>query len=120
MFFNATTRTATTLRNTAIGAAATLIASVALAPALWAAPSNDVPSVTIKYDASHAATQEGALSLYAQLESAARQVCPNDRAGDLMYAGKVRQCQKQALDRAVSQIHERHLVEIATARSARG
>jgi UrcA family protein len=120
MTFEATTRTARILRNTAIGAAATLIASVALAPSLWAAPSDDVPSVIVKYDASKAATPDGALSLYAQLQYAARQVCPSDRAGDLMYAGTVRQCRKQALDRAVSQIHERHLVEIAAARSARG
>jgi UrcA family protein len=98
----------------AIGAAAALI------PAVHAAPAADVPSVVVKYDAQKAATERGALELYARLVYAARQVCPDPVMGDLSRLALVHQCQKDALNRAVGQIHERHLVEIAASRANQG
>ncbi|MFI4889374.1 MAG: UrcA family protein [Steroidobacterales bacterium] len=114
------TSSTTKIGMAALGAAAAWIATAALAPAAQAAPADDVPSVVIKYDANQAATERGALELYARLVYAARQVCPSDDTGNLARVALARQCQKDAVARAVNQIHERRLVEIAAARSSRG
>lgn len=102
------------------GAAAALISMAGLAPALYAAPSGEASRVVIKYDADQAATQSGALALYNRLDSAAHQVCPTEDSLQPQRARQARQCQREALDRAVTQIHTRRLVEIATARANRG
>jgi UrcA family protein len=104
---------------TLIGASATLITLAGLAPALSAAP-GAVPSVTVRYDASAANTDAGALELYGRLQFAARRVCPTDEGQPLQLVVRSRQCQQEALSRAVSQIHNRRLVEIAAARADRG
>jgi UrcA family protein len=107
-------------RTAAIGAAAALLIGAALIPSVHAAPAEDVPSVALKYDAQKAATERGAMELYARLVYAAREVCPIATMGDRSGEALVRRCQKEALKRAVSQIHERHLVEIAAKRENRG
>jgi UrcA family protein len=104
---------------TMIGAAVALIAIAGVATAQAGVP-DEVPSVTVKYDAVKADTERGALELYGRLMFAARQVCPNDDPQDLSRLTRARECQKDALARAVSQIHNRRLVEIAAARSNRG
>ena len=123
MNFNASTHIAKLKKIgkfTAIGAAATLIALSGLAPALHAAPSGEVAHVVVKYDADKAATESGALELYHRLSFAAREVCPSDSGHDINRMMLVRQCQKEALARAVGKINTRHLVEIAAARANRG
>jgi UrcA family protein len=105
---------------TAISATATLIVLSTLAPAVHAAPSDEVPQVVVKYDADKAATESGALELYKRLSFAAREVCPDDSVRDLHRVAQAHQCQKEALARAVSKVGSRHLVEIAAARANRG
>jgi UrcA family protein len=118
---NATSSRIVTIgKSLAAAAVATLLASAALSPAAYAATGDDVPSVIVKYDAVRAATERGALELYGRLVYAARRVCPSDIRTDLAGVAQAHQCQKEALARAVSQIHERHLVEIAAARSGLG
>jgi UrcA family protein len=104
---------------TLICASAALFAVAAIAPA-HSATSDAVPSVTLKYDAAKANTDSGALELYGRLAYAARQVCQGDVSQPVALLARSHQCQKDAVARAVSQIHNRRLVEIATARSNRG
>ncbi len=96
-----------------IGATATLITIGGLAPAIYAAPAGMTPRVVVKYDAAQAETQAGALELYNRLSNAAKDVCPSDAAGGANLEVMVKQCQREALARAVATIHTRHLVEIA-------
>jgi UrcA family protein len=104
---------------TLICATVALFAIAAITPAHSATP-GDAPSVTVKYDASKANTESGALELYGRLLYAARQVCPTDESQVLELVVKAHQCQKEAVAHAVSQVHNRRLVEIATAHSNRG
>jgi UrcA family protein len=104
---------------TLICATVALFAIAAIAPAHSATP-GEVPSVTVKYDASKANTESGAMELYGRLMFAARQVCPSDESQYLVLVVQSHQCQKEAVARAVSQLHNRRLVEIAAAHSNRG
>ncbi len=105
-----------------IGATATLIAIAGLAPAIYAAPAGEVSRVVIKYDADRAETESGALELYNRLSAAAWQVCPSpdDISMGLKSVRLARQCQQEALARAVAKVHTTHLVEIAAANGKRG
>jgi UrcA family protein len=103
-----------------IGTTATLIAIAGLAPAIYAAPSGDVPRVVVKYDADQAQTEAGAQELYNRLSTAAKQVCPSDITRGLNRVVLAHQCQQEALARAVAKVHTRHLVEIAAAKANRG
>jgi UrcA family protein len=120
MFHDASSRIATTGKIAAFGAAATLIINAVLIPAAYAVPGNDMPSVVVRYDARQAATDQGALELYARLVYAAQKVCPSEIKSNMSRTALVNQCQKDAVARAVSQIHERHLVAIAASRANRG
>jgi UrcA family protein len=104
---------------TMIGAAVALIAIAGVATAQAGVP-DEAPSVAVKYNATKANTESGALELYGRLAYAAREVCPSDQSQPLALVAQSHQCQKDAVARAVSQIHNRRLVEIAAARSNRG
>ena len=104
---------------TLICATVALFAIAAIAPAHSPTP-GEVPSVTVKYDASKANTESGALELYGRLMFAARQVCPSDEGQYIEFVVQSHQCQKEAVARAVNQLHNRRLVEIAAAHSNRG
>ena len=120
MSHDASSRIATTGAITALGVVATLFINAALITAANSEPGNDVPKVVVRYDAEQAATERGALELYARLVYAAEQVCSSGTRSNLWRATLAKQCQKDAVARAVNQIHERHLVDIAAARSKRG
>jgi UrcA family protein len=104
---------------TLICASVALFAIAAIAPA-HSATTAEAPSVVVKYDAAKAGTESGALELYGRLLYAAREVCPSGDASDLRRLTQSHQCQKDAVARAVTQIHNRRLVEIAAAHSNRG
>jgi UrcA family protein len=104
---------------TLICASVALFAIAAIAPA-HSATSDEAPSVIVKYDAAKADTNSGALELYGRLLYAAREVCPSADVSDLMRLAQSHQCQKQAVAHAVTQLHNRRLVEIAAAHANRG
>ena len=94
-------------------AAATLILTAALMPAVHAADAS-APSVAIRYDAARVATDAGARDLYRRIAIAAERVCPVAVNSDLASARNARQCQADAVSRAVGQVHDQRLVEVAT------
>jgi len=108
----------TTIR-TAITVAA-LSGCAALTAVAQAAPPADVPSAVVKYDPARAATEQGASELYRRIAAAAAQVCPAVSSFGLVLNAQVRQCRQDAIERAVGEIHERHLVEIAAKYAHRG
>jgi UrcA family protein len=104
---------------TVICASLALFAIASIAPAHSATP-GEVPSVTVKYNAAKADTENGALELYGRLMFAARQVCGTDDWKNLEHLTRSHQCEQEAVARAVGQIHTRRLVEIAAAHSKSG
>jgi UrcA family protein len=77
-----------------------------------AAAVNTTPSLMVQYDARSLATEDGARTLYRRIESAARQVCPDDSSVDLMARPAVLECREQAVSRAVHQINNSRLLNV--------
>ena len=107
-----------TPKNAALAAAALILATTAIA-ARAAAP-DTAPSVALRYDATVAATEGGARDLYQRIALAALQVCPVRTESDLQSVELARQCREAAISRAVGQVHQQRLVEIAAAHARRG
>jgi UrcA family protein len=100
--------------------AACLLGMVGVAQHAHAAPLEQTQSVTVAYDSSSLATQRGALALYRRLEQAARQVCGDGTSRDLASVQSARECQKQAVARAVRIIGNPRLVEAVVGNTHRG
>jgi UrcA family protein len=114
--FTSHARTLTLL--TALGTAA-LLASPAIAAA--ASPAADVPQVSVPYSALDLATRAGTEALYQRIARAARSVCPAYDSRDLEAFAASRECQRQAVARAVRQVGNSHLTALqARARARRG
>jgi|ERR1700678_2107277 len=97
----------------AVGAAAAcLLSALSVGAATAATLDDEVPSLAVKYDPRSLATESGARTLYRQLVSASRQVCPLDTGRDLHLSALVRQCQKESVGRAVNQINDPRLAEV--------
>lgn len=94
----------TTLRPT-LRALAVLLALAAAA--LLAAPSQagviDIRTTTVSFSDINTHSPAGAQALYRRLRAAARQVCDDSSARGVEVRGSVKQCRKDALDRAVAQ-----------------
>jgi UrcA family protein len=97
-------------------AAATLTLAATLAPVVQAA---DVPAITLHYATAKVATEAGARDLYRRIAVAAEQVCPAAVGSDLGSEARTKRCQADAIARAVGQVKEQRVVEIA-ARARRG
>jgi len=116
-----------TRKTAALAAATMILAATAIPAAHAAAPAPDaaatadgIPRVVLRYSAADVATERGARDLYQRIATAALQVCPTAIEGDLQGMTRVRQCQAAAVSRAVGQVHEQRLVEIAAAHTRRG
>ncbi len=96
----------------ALGAltAAALLASPALAAA--AQPAADAPQTAIYYSFSEHSTDQGTHALYQRIVSAARTVCPGYDSQDLGAFADSRQCQRQAVARAIHQIGSARLAAV--------
>lgn len=102
----------------ALGSAA-LLASPAIAAA--ASPAADVPQVSVPYSDLDLATSAGTRALYQRITSAAQSVCPAYDPRDLEAFAASRECQQQAIARAVRQVGNSHLAAVhAKARARRG
>jgi UrcA family protein len=118
-------RTRTHSTSILIGALAALALGAGIAPIVKAdspvaVGPDGAPQVVIKYDRDRIRSEKGARDLYRRIEMAAQAVCPQDRDYDLVHPHPGRQCREAAVARAVSEIHEPRLVQIATGKSRGG
>jgi UrcA family protein len=114
---NKTARIRNTFRHGLIALAAGM--TLASAAAQAAAPGIDQPTVGVQYSKQDLATRAGVRTLYARLQNAARQVCPDSDARDLSRAVAARACYQAALAGAVSQIREPRLTLVHAQRAGR-
>jgi UrcA family protein len=97
-----------------------VLSAAAVSSAQAQTPANDVRRVVVKYTDLNLATDEGALALHRRIVSAAREVCPADFSRDLGRLIAVRECQKEAIDRAVADIHDARLAAVHARQAQRG
>jgi UrcA family protein len=87
----------------------------------FAAPlSDDVPSVTVRYDDLNLGTPEGVNALYRRISSAARAVCPDEHSRDLNVVAASERCQANAVAQAVRGVNNRQLALVHAARVSHG
>jgi UrcA family protein len=79
----------------------------------------DAPSVAVSYSDLNLATEEGALTLYKRIVSAARQVCPLDTGPNMRLVRQARECVNDAIARAVNDIQSPRLAELSASRARR-
>lgn len=91
---------------------AALLAPAGVASA--AEPSVGVLQATVYYSYQDLATDQGTRALYARITSAARAVCPGYDSEDLAAFADSRQCQRQAVARAIRQIGNGRLAAVYT------
>ena len=91
----------------AVGAASLAAAGMA------GAQSADAPKLVVRYDAASLQTDAGVRHLYARLERAAEQVCPNASVG-LFPSASVVECRKHAVEEAVAKVHNTRLATLST------
>ena len=94
----------------------TLATAAALAvaglPAVHAAEAPGTHAVTVRYDDLNLGTDTGVRTLYARLTRAAELVCPDRHVRDLARSSIARTCQSEAVDAAVTQVHNPHLAAL--------
>jgi UrcA family protein len=70
------------------------------------------PQTTVQYTFSELATDAGTRAVYARIKRAAAAVCPSYDPLDLDMAAVSKECQQQAMARAVSQIGDARLAAV--------
>jgi UrcA family protein len=110
--------TATFRRSLAVvGAFATLtVATTSFA----AAPSSDVPSVSVRYDDLNLTTSVGVNALYHRISVAAREVCPDVYSRDLAVVVAGERCQANAVAHAVRDLNNPQLALVHAAHVSHG
>lgn len=96
----------------AIGLTTALLASPAVASA--AQPAVDVLQTTVAYSYRDLATDQATRALYVRITSAAKSVCPGYDSRDLAAVAHSRECQRQAVARAIYQIGNGRLAAVYT------
>lgn len=97
--------------------AAALLASPVVASA--AQPAADVPQTALYYSFKELSTDQGTRALYQRIVSAARAVCPGSDSRDLGAYASSRECQRQAVARAIHQIGNARLAAMHAHAAAR-
>ncbi|HJS88893.1 MAG TPA: UrcA family protein [Steroidobacteraceae bacterium] len=101
--------------------ALTALAVAALTTAGWlgapmvataAQPAVDAPEVTVSYSARELASEQGTRALYRRIRTAAQSVCPGWDSHDLDEWAASRECQSQAVARAIGQIGNARLAAL--------
>ncbi|MDE2264114.1 MAG: UrcA family protein, partial [Gammaproteobacteria bacterium] len=72
------------------------------------------PQATVYYDFRDLSTDQSARALYERIVSAARTVCPGYDSRDLGAFAESRECQRQAVARAVREIGNARLAAVHT------
>jgi UrcA family protein len=91
--------------------AAVAVAGIGFAAAAGAQATDQVPNLTVRYSPASLDTDSGVRQLYARLVSAAETVCvqPDSR----VPSTAVVECRRQAVAKAVAQIHNSRLAAIS-------
>jgi UrcA family protein len=97
------------------GAAATLLAMTAHAATTPSQDRLQPPSRAVRYGDLDLSTTEGSARLYRRLTHAAQQVCPQVQPKDLGDYIRSRDCQVEAIRRAVRDIDSPMLARVANA-----
>ena len=108
----------TALRRTLALAGA--FAAVSVAPMTFAAQTDAVPSITVRYSDLNLATASGVDALYHRISKAASNVCPNPDIRDLTAASLAKQCQVEAIARAVRDVNNPKLAVMHASHVSRG
>jgi UrcA family protein len=90
-------------------------AAVLLAVTAGAAHAQSAPSMVVRYSDLDITTQHGADALYARIQEAAAEVCPQVTPAELSRYVKAVQCRNQAIERAVESIHSPLLAAVSAA-----
>jgi UrcA family protein len=83
-------------------------------------PSDDMPSVTVRYSDLDLATTAGVNVLYRRIANAARQVCPDVYSRDLDVVAASTRCQANAVARAVRELNNPQLALVHATRVPHG
>jgi UrcA family protein len=98
-------------------ATACALAALPLVPAT-AAPQQR--SITVRYDDLNLGADRGVRTLYARLQRAAEQVCPDVYTRDPARASQAHACQAEAIAAAVAQVQSPRLAALHARGTARG
>jgi UrcA family protein len=102
-------------------AVAGAFATLALTTVSFAAPpSDEAPSVTVRYDDLNLATAAGANTLYHRISSAARAVCRDEYTRDLGILAAIERCRANAIAKAVREVNNPQLALVHAAHVSRG
>jgi UrcA family protein len=86
-----------------------------------AAPSDaKVPTLILHYSEQSLAANGGVDDLYRRIASAAKRVCPNDSIHDIRALAQIDVCRREAVARAVQQIHNSQLAALSASRAKNG
>jgi UrcA family protein len=85
-----------------------------------AAPSVDPPAVSVRFDDLNLSTTAGVNSLYRRISVAARQVCPDVFARDLVVVAAGQRCQASAISQAVHKLNNPQLALVHAAHVSHG
>jgi len=97
------------------------LAAALCAPGAFAAAQTDnVPTLTVRYSDLNLASSEGVDALYRRIANAASKVCPDTGIRDLTSLAAARQCQVEAIARAVQQVNNPKLAVVYAARISHG
>lgn len=99
----------------ALAAMSALTAAAVLAlPSVASAaqPADAPPHMAVQYTFNELATDAGTRAVYARIKRAAAAVCPSYDPLDLEMADYSKQCQRQAMARAVSKIGDARLAAV--------
>jgi len=96
----------------ALGALTTAAAFASPSVAAAGQPAADVPQTSVSYNLLDLSTDNGTRTLYARIKSAARAVCPTYDSRDLAAFAESRQCQREAVARAITQIGNARLAAV--------
>lgn len=97
------------------------LAGMLASGALTAGPKSDIPALAVEYSDLDLATAKGVQALHRRLTTAAKRVCPRtDVVVNALDRVAARECQRQALDRAVNEIGNPDLAALHAATTTRG
>jgi len=89
------------------------LAAAMLTGAASAATPSEAPSVSVKYADLDLSTDQGLHVLYRRIVAAAGEVCPQWLSNNIHSADQARACRKAAIARAVEQLNNPQLAEMA-------
>jgi UrcA family protein len=95
-------------------------ASAVTTTSFAASPSDEAPSVRVRYDDLNLSTAQGTNALYRRIVRAARDVCPDPYSRDLDVRAASDRCQAAAIAKAVRDVNSPQLAAVHASHVSRG